>query len=196
MPDTTPTNRPPPPRCASCGAWWRLPLLLALVLAALVLARSRGGPDAVSAHDPSRDAPANPSGPAAPEAGDKVSLTVDFGNGRVRRFDDIAWHDGMTVADLLAAVRRAAASPSPAIAAPSPSEAAPPSPTSSPSGLTYTVQGAGSEALLTAIDGVANEGGRGRNWLFSVNDQPADRSFGAYVLRPGDRVLWRFDSTQ
>ncbi len=166
MPDTTPTDSgSPAPCCTSCGSWWRLPLLLALVLAALVLARSRGGPD-VPAPDGSQVVSTGST--EMPSAGETVSLAVDFGDGRLLAFNDVPWHDGMTVDQLLAAVQ------------------------AMPHGPTFARQGAGQSAMLTAIDGVANEGGRGRNWLFSVNDRAADRSFGVYVLRPGDRVLWRF----
>ncbi len=160
----------PPPRCAPCSSWWRLPLLLSLVLAALLLARGRGGPDAAPAPDRSRAAPLAPADVAP--TGETASLTIDFGHGRTLRFDALAWHDGMTVDDLLtvAAAR--------------------------PDGPRFGRQGSGQLAFLTAIDGVTNAGGTGRNWHFFVNGRPADRSFGAYVLRPGDQVLWKFVPAQ
>jgi hypothetical protein len=178
---TPPISGPPAPCCNTCGPWWRLPLLLALVLAAMVLARSRGGPDVVSAPEALQVAPDGSTGDQANAgpAGETVSLVIDFGDGRTRRYDDVAWHDGMTVERLLAAVQRAGASSTPA-----------------PGRLSFAQRGSGGSALLTEIDGVASEGGAGRDWVFFVNDRRADRGFGAYVLRPGDRVLWKFVSTR
>ena len=57
-------------------------------------------------------------------------------------------------------------------------------------GLSISQQGSGASAFLTKIDGVANEGAGGRNWMYSVNGQRADRSFAVYELQPGDHVLW------
>ena len=33
----------------------------------------------------------------------------------------------------------------------------------------------------------------GKNWLYRVNGKLADKSAGAYVLAPGDVILWRFE---
>ena len=67
----------------SGGAWWRLPLLLAVVLVAIVAARSARVDERGSA---SRDSAATP----APEASGKfVSLAIDYGEGRERKFDAI-----------------------------------------------------------------------------------------------------------
>ena len=46
-------------------------------------------------------------------------------------------------------------------------------------------------ALLTKIDDLKNEG-RGRNWLYRVNDKLADRSFGVFELKKRDTILWKF----
>ena len=80
------------------SSWWRLPLLLGLVLAAIVWSRTHA----------LRDVPANNSAemPVTIPASDprpKVALTLDFGGGRRLAFAAIAWRDGMTVADLISA---------------------------------------------------------------------------------------------
>jgi hypothetical protein len=80
------------------NSWWRLPLLLGLVLAAIVWSRTHA----------LREAPTDKSGEmpapiAASDPGPKVALTVDFGGGRRLAFAAIAWRDGMTVADLTTA---------------------------------------------------------------------------------------------
>jgi Domain of unknown function (DUF4430) len=83
---------------SSRKTWWRLPLLLGLVLAAIVWSR----PHAL------REAPADksvemPATIAASDPRPKVALSVDFGGGRRIAFAAIAWRDGMTVADLMSA---------------------------------------------------------------------------------------------
>jgi hypothetical protein len=143
-----------------------LPLLLALVLAAVLLARSRGPRETPHTE---ADRSATPSGAAT---GETVTVAVDFGDGRRREFDAVSWRDGMTVRDVLTAA------------------------VDSSGGVKFAQQGAGESAFLTEIDGVKNEGGGGSNWTFAVNGQFGDRSFAIYPLRAGDRVLWSFAEQQ
>ena len=60
----------------------------------------------------------------------------------------------------------------------------------------FVTQGSGASAFLTEINGVKNEGAGGRNWMYSVNGERADRSFAVYELQPGDHVLWSFTPPQ
>src|SRR5438105_2597337 len=85
----------PSESCPTCGSWWRLPLLLALVLAAIVWSRIRNQSESPQSgkHDPDVAAGAT--------SGATVSLAIDFGDGRRKNFGTIAWHDGMTVADAI-----------------------------------------------------------------------------------------------
>ncbi len=148
-----------------CGRGWRLPLLLALVLAAVLLLNRFGVRQSVLPGEARL-----PSGAADDAASSQsVGLVVDFGDGTRRTWDAVVWHEGMTVADALAA---AAASPE--------------------SKLELAQRGSGASALLTRINNLASEGSSGRNWLYEVNGQRADRSFAVYLLRPGDQVLWKF----
>jgi len=122
-----------------------------------------------ASRDHTRVVEADPS--AAPPVavdGKAVALAIDFGDGRKREFTEIAWQPGMTVDDLLIAASRL------------------------PDGIRYAVNGQREMMWLDSIDGVANELGGGRTWLYHVNDKFADRSLGIYELKPGDRVLWTF----
>jgi Domain of unknown function (DUF4430) len=85
---------------ASSGAsWWRLPLLLAVVLVAIIAARS--------AHLPERSRNAERAvGPPPAETGKFVSLEIDYGDGKKREFEAIPWHPGMTVDDMMLAASR------------------------------------------------------------------------------------------
>ena len=145
------------------NSWWRLPLLLAIVLAAIVAVRLAGCGEQLHPGGPTGKAPS-----AADPQGRTVSLTIDYGDARKRQFDALPWHAGMTVDELLTTASRL------------------------PEGISYVVRGYKERALLTEIDKVENEGGGQRNWLYSVNDVKAEKSFAIYELQPGDRVLWVF----
>jgi hypothetical protein len=99
-----------------------------------------------------------------------VELVIDYGDGARRRFTRIPHEEGMTA---LAALRFAA---------------------QHPRGITLASTGSGSAALVTKIDDLANEAGAdGKNWLYRVGGKLADKSCDAYVLSPGDVILWRFE---
>jgi hypothetical protein len=96
-----------------------------------------------------------------------VSLIVDYGDGVAVHFTELKWKPGMTVLDALSAtsgLRR---------------------------GVKFSQRGSGSSALVTKIDDLANQGD-GKNWLYSVNDKPGEKSAGIQELRAGDAVLWKF----
>jgi hypothetical protein len=100
--------------------------------------------------------------------GEAVTLVVDFDDGQQRHFR-LAWREGMTVLDALDSASQRQR------------------------GITYTQRGTGEMAMITAIDALANEGGgKGRNWIYRVNGQLADKSCGVYEIRPEDVILWKF----
>jgi hypothetical protein len=85
-----------PQSCGTCGTWWRLPLLLGVVLAAIVWSRSR------SVRDASTETKLNQPGQvAAASSREKVSLVINYGNGQRKTVQAMSWRNGMTVADLL-----------------------------------------------------------------------------------------------
>lgn len=144
--------------CGACGSWWRLPLVLGLVLAGMLAWRSASMRESVP---PAGNQTAAGSLDASQE---HVSLVVDFGGGKQRKFDKLPWHAGMTVADLVGEA----------------------------TGIEVTQQGTGQGALVTAIDGIASEGQDKSNWTYEVNGKSGDRSYAIYELHPDDRVLWTF----
>lgn len=148
--------------CPARGNCCRFPLLLGFVLLALLLFRWFGPLGQESEQRPGGDGSASLANPD--KASGKVSLSIDFGDGRQQDHPAISWRNGMTVADLL-------------------HEA---------SELTISQKGTGATAFLTGINGRENAGADGKNWLYEVNGQVGDRSFAVYELRPGDRVLWTF----
>jgi hypothetical protein len=104
--------------------------------------------------------------PAPRPEGDTASLVIDFGNGALRQFQALPCPAGQTLGGLMQQARRFQP------------------------GLRYTQQGEGDMAFLTSLEGVANEGGRGRYWFYEVDGRRGDSSFQVQPLTPGAKVLW------
>ncbi len=98
-----------------------------------------------------------------------IQLIVDYGDGVAKHFSKIAWRDKMTVQDVTEAASK------------------------HPRGIKVKQRGKRATAFLTQIDDLANEP-RGRSWVYRVNGKLADRSFGVYVVQPGDVVSWAFQT--
>jgi hypothetical protein len=111
---------------------------------------------------------ASPDLAKAQDAAASVRLTVDYGDGAQKTFNALPWKEKMTVFDALQAVEK------------------------HPRGVKVASIGRGETVFITAIDNVANEGANGRNWRYTVNDQPAQSSAGVMELKAGDAVVWRF----
>jgi hypothetical protein len=130
-------------------------------------------PDAV-AKSPDSAAAAADAKTGAPKPADAkpraIELTIDYGDGVEKRFDDIAWKEGMTVFDVLAAAQKHS------------------------HGISFSSKGSGATLMVTKIDDLANQGGAtsDKNWVFRINGHLGDESCGVVVLRPGDAVLWKF----
>ena len=97
-----------------------------------------------------------------------AKLTIDYGDGVQKQFTSLAWREGMTVLDLLNAAKRHRR------------------------GITFRYRGSDSIALLTKIDDLKNQGGRGENWIYRVNGKLGNRSFSTKKISPSDHVLWKF----
>lgn len=97
-------------------------------------------------------------------------LVIDYGDGVEKHFTKLEWQPGMTVLDLLKEADK------------------------HPRGIEFEQRGRADTAFVSSIDGQEGEGGGRdkRNWLFFVNDQPADRSCGIFEIQENDRVAWRF----
>jgi len=105
---------------------------------------------------------------SAEENPQQVRLTIDYGDGVQKSFTAIPWTEKITVFAALQAAQNHAR------------------------GIKLSHTGAGETIFITAIDDATNEGAGGRNWRYTVNDQPARYSAGIAELKPGDAVLWRF----
>jgi hypothetical protein len=98
-----------------------------------------------------------------------VRLVIDYGDGVQKHYTALPWREGMTVLDAMKAAKAHAR------------------------GIEFAYSGSGSTAFLSSIDDVGNQGG-GKNWIYRVNGELGDRSFGAKPLAAGDEVNWTFGS--
>ncbi len=132
-------------------------------------------PDETQRSAASNSEAGNPLTNAAGDASQRklVTLAVDYGDGFQKRFTSLSWRQGMTVLDVMSAARR-----------------------HKRGRLEFEQRGRAATALLTRIDDVTNEGGGGRNWIYYINRQKADRGFAIMAVKPGDEVLWRFEVYQ
>jgi hypothetical protein len=106
---------------------------------------------------------------AAQEPAASVRMTVDFGDGVQKTFSALVWKDKMTVFNALQAAEK------------------------HPRGIKFAHTGSGDTTFITGIDDAMNEGADGRNWRYTVNDQPARYSSAVAELKAGDTVVWRFE---
>jgi hypothetical protein len=106
--------------------------------------------------------------PSPRPMGETTSLAIDFGNGVRKEFAALAYRHGMTVGDLMREARKFRP------------------------GLQFTQRGAGAMGFVDSLENVANEGGGGRNWLYSLNGEPGTQSFDLQPIDAGAAVLWEF----
>jgi hypothetical protein len=107
----------------------------------------------------------------AQEPAAAVRLAIDYGDGVEKHFTSLAWREGMTVLDAMKAAQE------------------------HPRGIEFQFRGSGATAFLTQIDDVKNEGA-GRNWIYRVNGDLAERGFAVQKLAAGDTVLWKFEKSR
>jgi hypothetical protein len=99
-----------------------------------------------------------------------VRLVIDYGDGVQKHYTRLPWRPKMTVLDALQLAHRHAR------------------------GIRLEFRGKAATALVTQIDDLTNQGGRGRNWIYRVNNKPGNRSCGIHPLEAGDTVLWKFET--
>ncbi len=147
---------------------WTLAIVLVLAMALFgALTLYRPGLGGLSTTSTDSTAKENWS-PSTRPAGQTVSMTIDFGNGARREFAALAYRDGMTVGDLMRQARDFRPQ------------------------IRFALKGEGEMSFLTSLENVANEGGGGRNWLYSVDGKTGETSFEVCPLTPGAAVLWEF----
>ena len=112
---------------------------------------------------------AGPEETEAKEAAPTVVLIVDYADGVQKRFPQVPFREGDTVADALAFAKK------------------------HPRGIRYQFRGNEATALLTQIDDLPNEGRGRRNWIYRVNGEMGKTSFAVAPVKAKDVILWKFE---
>lgn len=100
-----------------------------------------------------------------PAAVSSVNLMIDYGNGIVRNWNTVSWHEAMSVMDLVDLVASTGAIKL----------------------EKETVEG--SKYRVGSIDDMKNDSSVGRRWQYWVNNTYEPRVASKYYLKPGDLVI-------
>lgn len=117
------------------------------------------------------DSPTGQAASSSPSEKATAQLVIDFGDGFQLRYTELDCANGATVWDLMLAAQ------------------------SHPHPLSIKHRGKGATLLITEIAGTKNGAGpESKNWIYRVNGEIVPRSAGVQPVKPGDTVLWRFET--
>ena len=107
-----------------------------------------------------------------PAAMTSVNLMIDYGNGTVKTWNTVSWHEAMSVLDLMKTVADAKA-------------------------ISIATKDTGSNLpTIQSVDGISNESGASLRWQYWVNNNYEPRIASKYYLKPGDLVVWKYVKEQ
>ena len=107
-----------------------------------------------------------------PAAMTSVNLMVDYGNGTVKTWNTVSWHEAMSVLDLMSTVAGVKA-------------------------ISITTKNIGNNlTTIQSVDGVINESNTQMRWQYWVNNNYEPRIASKYYLKPGDLVVWKYVKEQ
>ena len=107
-----------------------------------------------------------------PAAMTSVNLMIDYGNGTIKTWNTVSWHESMSVLDLMSTVAEAR-------------------------GITMlTKDQAGGLLGVQSIDGIQNENTTNMRWQYWVNNNYEPRIASKYYLKPGDLIVWKYVTEQ
>lgn len=103
-----------------------------------------------------------------PAALTSVNLMIDYGNGTVKTWNTVTWHEAMSIMNLLETVAGAEE-------------------------ITLLTKDDGDKNItITTIDGVANDSEKNLRWQYWINNTYEPRVASKYYLKPGDIVVWKY----
>ena len=107
-----------------------------------------------------------------PAAMTSVNLMIDYGNGTIRTWNTVSWHEAMSIEDLLKQGADAKE-------------------------FTLDIKiGNDKQPIIQAIDGISNDVKTGMRWQYWVDNKYEPRNSSKYYLKPGDIVLWKYVKDQ
>jgi len=110
--------------------------------------------------------------PDTPAAMSSVNLMIDYGNGTIRTWNTVSWHEAMSVMDLVGMIASAKE-------------------------IALLTKDTGNKATtIESIDTIRNDGAAHMRWQYWINNTYEPRVAGKYYLKPGDIVLWKYVKDQ
>lgn len=107
-----------------------------------------------------------------PAAMTSVNLMIDYGNGTIKTWNTVSWHETMSVLDLMKTVAGVNA-------------------------ITLLTKDSGSGlSTVESVDGISNESKSSMRWQYWVNNNYEPRIASKYYLKPGDLVVWKYTKEQ
>lgn len=110
--------------------------------------------------------------PNTPAGMSSVNLMIDYGNGRIRTWNTVSWHESMSIMNLLESVGGAQEI------------------------ILLPIEVDGKKIGIESIDGIKNDPESGERWQYWINNTYEPAPAGKYFLKPGDIVLWKFTREQ
>lgn len=106
--------------------------------------------------------------PNTPAAMSSINLMVDFGNGEVRTWNTVSWHEAMSVLNTLETIAMN-------------------------NGLVLNTDDKGdNNVTVTSINGVANDKATNMRWQYWINNTYEPRIASKYYIKPSDIIVWKY----
>ena len=106
--------------------------------------------------------------PNTPAAMSSINLMVDFGNGEIRTWNTVSWHEAMSILNTLETI-------------------------AGNSGLVLLANDEGdNNVTVTAINDIANDTNANMRWQYWINNTYEPRIASKYYIKPGDIVVWKY----
>ena len=107
-----------------------------------------------------------------PAAMSSVNLMVDYGDGTIKTWNTVSWHEAMSVVNLLEKVADAKE-------------------------ITLTTKDLGEKNIsIESINATANDPKTGVHWQYWINNTYQPKIASKYFLKPGDIVFWKYVRNQ
>ncbi len=103
-----------------------------------------------------------------PAALTSVNLMIDYGNGTVKTWNTVTWHESLSILNLMEDVTGAEAIPM------------------------LTKETNEGQLTVDSIDGFTNDTQSRTRWQYWVNNTYEPRVASKYYLKPGDIVVWKY----
>lgn len=106
-----------------------------------------------------------------PAAMSSVNIMIDYGNGKIKTWNTVSWHESMSIMNLLETLASA-------------------------NGIILLTKESGKGLVVESIDGIRNDSKTGTRWQYWINNIREPRVPGKYYLKPGDLVVWKYVKEQ